>query len=77
MRPMSGNVLREYLGTLAGKSASTYKNCLSAFKIDFRDFQKCDWLMESFKFPRKESYIPRVSTMHARITRAIDQGVRY
>lgn len=45
---------------MRGKSSSTYKNCLSAFKFYFRDFLGLGWIVKSFKFPAKELKISRV-----------------
>jgi len=45
--------LRSYLNHFREMSPYTYKNILSALKRYFRDYLKKDYLVESFKFPKK------------------------
>lgn len=62
-KPVSVDAIRTYLGTrFEGKSQETYKNCLSALKVYFRDFMGLGWLVQSFRFPQKQLSIPNVPT---------------
>jgi integrase/recombinase XerD len=63
-RPLTVDTLRDYLSTFDGKAPDTYKNCLSALKIYFRDYLDSGWLVKSFRFPQKPLRFPSIPTTH-------------
>lgn len=59
-RPVTREVLREYLDQFRDMAKSTYANQLKSLKVFFRDYLKMPDLVETFKFPGKEFAFKRI-----------------
>jgi len=59
-RPVTRDVLRDYLETYKDEAESTYANQLKSLKVFFRDFIGRGDLVTTFKFPSKGFEFPRI-----------------
>jgi len=67
-RPLSREIIREYLMLHRSKSSYVYKNVLSAIKRFVRDYLELEQMVSTFKFP-KHIYRPKIIPTREEIRR--------